>query len=311
MPTALLSHKDCLNHVTPPGHPEQVARLEVIQRALDAPGFDALQRYEAPLAEDAHFLHAHPQAHIDLIRSANPDEGRVSLDPDTHMSPGSAVAATRAAGAVVKAVDLVMAGEAENAFCAVRPPGHHAEPGRAMGFCFFGNAVIGARHALSAHGLSRTAIVDFDVHHGNGTQDLVWDDPAILFASSHQSPLYPGSGQPHERGAHGQIVNATLPPNADGAAFRMAFERIVLPALGAHRPEIIIISAGFDAHAADPLANLNLTEADFVWATREICKLAETHAESRVVSTLEGGYDLHALAASTAAHVTTLMEFSR
>ncbi len=310
MPTALLSHPDCLGHVTPPGHPEQVARLEVIMAVLDDPTFEPLMRVEAPLAEDAHILRAHPHSHIELIRTTNPAEGRVSLDPDTHMSPGSFAAAARGAGAVARAVDLVMEGKAQNAFCAIRPPGHHAEREIAMGFCLFGNAVIAARHALEAHGLERAAIIDFDVHHGNGTQDLVWEDARILFASTHQSPLYPGTGSPSEQGAHGQIVNAPLPANADGQMFRRAFERLILPAVDAHKPEIVIISAGFDAHRADPLANLNLTEEDFVWATREICRLADTHAQGRVVSTLEGGYDLAALAASTAAHIKTLMEFS-
>ncbi len=237
-----------------------------------------------------------------------PASGFAAIDADTFLSPGSLTAARRAAGAAVRAVDMVMAGEARNAFCAVRPPGHHAETLTAMGFCLFGNAVVGARHALDAHGLERVAIVDFDVHHGNGTQDLVWDDARILFASSQQMPLYPGSGAASERGAHGQIVNAPLPPGAGGPEFRAAFERGLLPALDAHAPQLIVISAGFDAHARDPLAGLDLHEDDFAWVTARLCDAADRHAQGRIVSTLEGGYDLSALAASVAAHVRVLME---
>ncbi|MEO1313239.1 MAG: histone deacetylase family protein [Pseudomonadota bacterium] len=307
MTTLLASHSDCLAHQTPDGHPEQVARLKAVMEALE--GLD-LTRIEAPLAKDAHILRAHPQTHLDAIRAAAPSEGLVPLDADTWMSPGSLTAALRAAGGVVAAVDQVMAGDAQNAFVAMRPPGHHAEASTPMGFCLFGNIVIGARHALEAHGLSRVAIVDFDVHHGNGTQDLVWDEPRILFASTHQSPLYPGTGHPHETGTHGNVLNVPLPANAGGTAFRHAMETLVLPAVDAFAPEMILISAGFDAHAEDPLANLNLTEADFVWATASICDLAETHAQGRVVSVLEGGYNLDALGRSAAAHVKTLMERS-
>ncbi|MEO0385949.1 MAG: histone deacetylase family protein [Pseudomonadota bacterium] len=310
MATLLLTHPDCLNHVTPDGHPERVARLQAILDALDAPQFAPLVRREARLATDAEVLRAHPPAHLDRIRAAAPSYGGTSLDPDTHMSEGSLAAALRAAGANVQAVDAVMTGAAKNAFAAVRPPGHHAEAMRPMGFCLFGNVVIGARHALEAHGLSRVAIIDFDVHHGNGTQDLVWDDPRILFASTHQMPLYPGTGRAEEAGAHGQIVNVPLPAGADGAQFRRQITRLVLPAVAAHKPEMIFISAGFDAHRDDPLANLALDVADFTWVTREILALAAEVAGGRVVSTLEGGYDLDALAASTAAHVEVLMEFS-
>ncbi|MEM9429500.1 MAG: histone deacetylase family protein [Pseudomonadota bacterium] len=307
MTTALLTHPAGLDHVTPDGHPERVARLEAILTALDHPDFAALDRREAPRATDAQILRAHPASHLNQIRAASPSAGGVSLDPDTHISAGSFEAALRAAGANVAAVDLVMAGEVQNAFAAVRPPGHHAEATRPMGFCLFGNAVIGARHALDDHGLSRVAIVDFDVHHGNGTQDLVWDDPRIFFASTHQMPLYPGTGRAEERGAHGQILNVPLAPGDGGAAFRSRMERLVLPALDAHRPEMIFISAGFDAHRDDPLANLEFDEDDFVWATREIMAVAGTHSGGRVVSTLEGGYNLAALASSTAAHVKALM----
>ena len=310
MTTLLITHPACLQHVTPPGHPEQVARLEHILAALDAPEFEALVRVEAPLATDAQLLRAHPQAHLDTIRAAAPQEGSRALDADTHMSPGSLEAALRAAGGNVAAVDAVMDGTALNAFVAVRPPGHHAEAEIPMGFCLFGNVVIGARHALEAHRLSKVAIVDFDVHHGNGTQDLVWDDPQIFFASTHQSPLYPGTGAAHETGGSGNILNAPLPPNAGSPEFRRTFEALVLPAVEDFAPELIMISAGFDAHAADPLANLNLTEADFAWATDQLCDIADRCCAGRVVSTLEGGYDLQALARSTAAHVRTLTERS-
>lgn len=308
MTTALISHHDCLLHVTPPGHPERLERLQAINAALEAEEFAYLVRVDAPLAEDEQLLRVHPRRHLTLLAARIPNAGFVELDADTYMGPASLTAARRAAGALVAAVDMVMAGEVRNAFCAVRPPGHHAETTSAMGFCFFGNVVVGARHALEAHGLERVAIIDFDVHHGNGTQDLVWDDARIVFCSSQQIPLYPGSGNADETGAHGQIVNVPLPPGSGGPAFRAGFLGRVLPALEAHRPELVLISAGFDAHARDPMANLNLTEADFAWATERLCDVADKHCGGRVVSTLEGGYDLSALAASVAAHVRVLME---
>lgn len=308
MTTLLISHPDCLGHVTPEGHPEQVARLTAILEALDP--IEGLARADAPLAQDAHLLRAHPQSHIDAISAAAPAQGQVPLDADTWMSPGSLAAARRAAGGVVEAVDKVMTGEAKNAFVAVRPPGHHAEASKPMGFCLFGNIVVGAKHALDAHQLKRVAIVDFDVHHGNGTQDLVWDDARILFASTHQSPLYPGTGYPHETGAHGNVINVQLSANAGGTAFRHAVEGMILPAVDAFEPEMVLISAGFDAHADDPLANLNLTEDDFGWVTGVLCDLAERHANGRVVSVLEGGYNLDALARSAVTHVQKLMEYS-
>jgi acetoin utilization deacetylase AcuC-like enzyme len=308
MTTALITHPDCLGHINPPGHPERVERLQAIAAALEGEEFAYLVRVEAPLAEDAQILRAHPPAHLAALAARLPTEGFAALDADTTMSPGSLKAARRAAGAVVRGVDMVMGREVHNAFCAVRPPGHHAETETPMGFCLFGNVVIGARHALEAHGLERVAIVDFDVHHGNGTQDLVWNDARILFASTQQMPLYPGTGAASERGAHGQIVNVPLPPGAGGTEFRAAFAGRVLPAVAAHAPELVLISAGFDAHHRDPLANLNLREADFAWATAELCALADRLAGGRIVSTLEGGYDLGALAASVAAHVRVLME---
>lgn len=308
MTTALITHTDCLGHVNPPGHPERVERLMAINAALEAEDFAYLVRMEAPLAADEPILRAHPAAHLAGIAARIPPRGFAAIDADTYLCPGSLVAARRAAGAVVKGVGMVMRGEVRNAFCAVRPPGHHAETATAMGFCLFGNVVIGARHALEAHGLARVAIVDFDVHHGNGTQDLVWDDPRILFASTHQMPLFPGTGASSETGAHGQIVNVPLPPGAGGEAFRDGMLKRVLPAVEAHAPEMILVSAGFDAHARDPLANLDLVEADFAWATARLCELADRHCDGRIVSTLEGGYDLTALAASVAAHVRVLME---
>jgi acetoin utilization deacetylase AcuC-like enzyme len=308
MTTALITHCDCLEHVTPPGHPESVDRLRAVMAMLEAEEFAYLTRIEAPLASDEALLRVHPASHIARIEADRPARGFAALDADTFMSPGSVSAARRAAGAVVQAVDMVMAGEVANAFCAVRPPGHHAEPSTPMGFCLFGTVAVGAMHALEAHGLERVAIMDFDVHHGNGTQALLWNEKRVLFASTQQMPLYPGTGAPGERGAHGQIVNVPLRPGAGGHEFREAMREEVLPAIDAHAPQLILISAGFDAHARDPLANLNLTEADFAWATRELCALADRHARGRVVSTLEGGYDLTALAASVAAHVRVLME---
>jgi len=308
MTTALFTHPDCLGHRTPEGHPERVDRLRAILAALDAPAFAALDRRAAPMGDEADILRCHPRAYLEAIRAAIPAAGSVALDPDTHVSPGSFRAALRGAGAVCAAVDAVMAGEAANAFCAIRPPGHHAETARPMGFCLFGNVAIAAKRALDRHGLARVAVVDFDVHHGNGTQDLLWDEARALYVSTHQMPLYPGTGAADERGAHGNVLNLPLPPGTGGAGFRAAFEHAALPALDAFAPEMVLISAGFDAHRDDPLANLALTEDDFAWVTARLCDLARDHAGGRVVSALEGGYDLDALAASVAAHVAVLME---
>ncbi len=308
MTTALLTHADCLAQLTPPGHLERAERLQAILEALSESEFDALIRLEAPLAELAHLTLVHPAAHVARIMASVPDTGMVALDPDTFLSPAMLQAALRAVGANVAAVDLVLAGKVRNAFCAVRPPGHHAEAARPMGFCLFGNIAIAAKRALEHHGLSRVAIVDFDVHHGNGTEALLWDEARTLFVSTHQSPLWPGSGSVSDRGAHQNVLNVPLAPGTDGPAFRAAMERHVLPALDAFAPELVLISAGFDAHHADPLANLALNAHDFAWATEMLCDIADDHAQGRVVSTLEGGYDLDALAASVAAHVTVLME---
>ncbi len=308
MTTALITHPDCLGHVTPTGHPEQVARLDAV---LGATADLDLLRISAPMAAHDDLLRAHPATHLTAIVAAAPAQGWRSLDADTHMSAGTLAAAYRAAGGVVRAVDAVLSGEAGNAFAAVRPPGHHAERETAMGFCFFGNVAVGAYHALDHHGLKRVAIVDFDVHHGNGTQDLVEEDPRILFCSTHQMPLYPGTGAAHETGGHDNVVNVPLAEGTDGPAFRAAMEAHVLPRVAAFAPDLILVSAGFDAHADDPLAGLRLREADFVWATRRICDLADLCCDGRVVSALEGGYDLEALGASARAHVGVLIERGR
>ena len=305
MTTALISHPDCFGHVTPPGHPEQVARLDAVLGALE--GMD-LVRVSAPLAAEDDLLRVHPKAHLDALARAVPDKGWRSLDADTHLMNGSLAAAWRAAGAVIKGVDLVLSGEVANAFAAVRPPGHHAEAETAMGFCFFGSVAAAAKHALDHHGLKRVAIIDFDVHHGNGTQALVEDDPRILFCSTHQMPLYPGTGDPGDDGPHGTVLNVAFPEGASRPSFEKALTSDILPRVEAFAPELILISAGFDAHSADPLAGLQLTDADFGWITGRICDCADRVCAGRVVSALEGGYDLTALAASVAAHVSTLKE---
>ncbi|MCE8508797.1 histone deacetylase family protein [Ruegeria pomeroyi] len=305
MTTALITHADCLTHVTPTGHPERVARLEHVLHALEP--LD-LRRVTAPLAAEDDLLRIHPAGYIADIRDARPDEGFTQIDGDTFLSPGSVDAAFRAAGAVVRAVDMVLGGEVRNAFCAIRPPGHHAERETAMGFCLFGNAALAAKHALDFHGLNRVAVVDFDVHHGNGTQDLLWDEARALLITSQQMPLWPGSGRPDEDGAHGQILNIPLAPGTGGAEMRAAYTAQAFPRLRAFKPELIIISAGFDAHQDDPLANLNWSTADFAWLTAELCALAQELCQGRIVSTLEGGYDLNALAAATRAHVQELIK---
>ncbi|WP_282119718.1 histone deacetylase family protein [Ruegeria atlantica] len=308
MTTALLTHADCLDHVTPQGHPERVARLEHILHALE--GLE-LTRVTAPLAADDDLLRVHPESHIREIRNNRPSDGFKQIDGDTFMSPGSVDAAYRAAGAVVRAVDMVLGGEASNAFCAIRPPGHHAETETAMGFCLFGNAALAAKHALDHHGLKRVAVVDFDVHHGNGTQDLLWDERRALVITSQQMPLWPGSGRPDETGAYETVLNIPLAPGTGGTEMRTAYETQAFPRLRAFKPELIIISAGFDAHQDDPLANLNWSTGDFAWVTAELCKIADELCEGRIVSTLEGGYDLNALAEATRAHVEELMKAAR
>ena len=304
--TLIYWNDSSLNHVTPPGHPERVARVQAIKPALEA--LDGLEWRDAPKAAREEVLRCHPESYLDRIEAAVPARDYVSLDGDTHMSPGTLDAALHAVGGCGAAVDAVLGGEAKTAFVAMRPPGHHAETQTAMGFCLFGTAAIAAKRALDHHGLSRVAVLDFDVHHGNGTQDLLWNEERTLFCSSHQLPLYPGSGATHETGAFNNVINAPLAPMTGGIEMRRAWGDLILPAVDDFAPELIIVSAGFDAHAADPLANLNWTEEDFVWVTRAICEVADAHSKGRVVSTLEGGYDLDALAASTAAHVAALEE---
>ena len=311
MTTLFVSHRAALAHLTPSGHPEQVARIEAILEALSGPDFAALSRTDAPLADDALLRLCHPQTYIDRIRAAIPVGGTYQLDADTHVSPGSLEAALRAVGGACHAVDKVIAGDAGNAFVAMRPPGHHAETETPMGFCLFGTVAIAARHAMEAYGLARVAVVDFDVHHGNGTQDLLWSEGRALFISSHQMPLWPGTGRPDERGAHNNVINVPLRPGTDGTAFQQIYEDSVLPQLDRFAPELILISAGFDAHRDDPLAQLELVEADFAWVTAALCDIAARHGNGRVVSVLEGGYDLPALGASVAAHIRVLMEQSQ
>ena len=311
MTTGLFTHDACFRHVTPPGHPERVERLEAVLGALNGGSYPGLRHFAAPKADRRVLAAAHDQALVDAVLLAKiPDGEFARIDADTSMSTGSAEAALRAAGAVVAAVDAVMAGDIANGFCAVRPPGHHAERSRAMGFCLFNNIAIGALHARATHGLERIAVIDFDVHHGNGTQDIFWNDANLFYASTHQFPLYPGTGRRSERGIAGNVVNAPLAPGAGSGEFRTAFQDIVLPALEGFSPQFVFISAGFDAHADDPLASLNLHEDDFAWATKRLCDIAARHCSRRVVSALEGGYDLHALASSTAAHVRVLLQES-
>ncbi|MDR7036755.1 acetoin utilization deacetylase AcuC-like enzyme [Methylobacterium sp. BE186] len=307
MSTLYMSHPAALDHEIPPGHPERPDRIRAIERALEDERFAGLVRGLAPLAEAEVATLVHPAAYVEAIVAASPAEGYVQIDSDTLMSPGTLEACLRAVGGAVHAVDAVMAGECANAFVAMRPPGHHAERATAMGFCLFNHAAIAARHAQKAHGAERVALVDWDVHHGNGSQDIFWDDASVLYASTHQMPLFPGSGAASERGARDTIVNVPLRPNDDGAVFREAFEAGILPRLEAFRPDIVIISAGFDAHRLDPLANLRLDDADFAWATRKLMDLADRHAGGRIVSVLEGGYSLEGLARSAAAHVDALL----
>lgn len=307
MNTLLFTHKACIEHDPGTHHPECPARLRAVLNALEAEEFQSLDRREAPRAEIDQIARVHDRGYVHAVLDAIPTEGRRALDGDTHVSPGSGEAALRAAGAACAAVDAVAAGEARNAFCAVRPPGHHAEQATAMGFCLFNNVAVAALHARAAHGLKRAAVIDFDVHHGNGTQAMFWNDAALFYASTHQSPLYPGTGSLRERGNFGNIVNAPLAPMSGSEEFRSAMAEAVLPALRAFEPDIVFISAGFDAHRADPLAMLNLENDDYAWATAELMAVADEYCGGRVVSTLEGGYDLNALAASAAAHVRALM----
>ena len=307
MSTLLLSNPAGLDHLTPLGHPERPDRLRVVERVLEDEKFHLLARELAPAAEFEAITRVHPLEYVEQIRDATPKSGLVYLDGDTSMSPGSFEAALRGAGGAVRAVDEVMSGRAENAFVATRPPGHHAETATPMGFCLFNNVAIAARHAQAKHGAERVAIMDFDVHHGNGSQEIFWSDATVMYCSTHQMPLYPGTGAASERGAHDTVVNAPLRAGDGGPAFRNAMEAVIMPRLSAFRPDLVVISAGFDAHVRDPLANLNLVEADFTWVTQKLMEIADKSAGGRIVSLLEGGYDLQGLAFSVAAHVTALM----
>lgn len=307
MSTLIISHPACLEHLTPAGHPERPDRLRAVESTLEAEKFQMLAREEAPRAAFETIALCHPMDYIEALRDASPEEGIIQLDADTSMSPGSFEAILRAAGGAIFAVDEVFAKKAANAFVAARPPGHHAETARPMGFCFFDNAGIAARHAQSRYGIARAAIVDFDVHHGNGSQEIFWSDKTVMYCSTHQMPLFPGTGAVSESGDFNTVVNAPLRPGDGAEKFRDAFESRILPRLAEFQPELVIISAGFDAHYRDPLANINLEEADFAWATQKIMDVADRHAGGRVVSLLEGGYDLQALGDSVAAHVTALM----
>lgn len=309
MTTLLVSHSDCLYHDTSPGHPESPDRLRAVMRALEAAEFAPLLREEAPSATDAQLLRAHPPEVLRLLAAKVDEsamEGYAQIDADTIVSPGSYMAARRAAGGVCHAVGSVALGEVGNAFCAVRPPGHHAESRRPMGFCLFNNVVVGALEARAVYGLKRIAVVDFDVHHGNGTQHMFEPDATLFYASSHQYPAYPGTGSAGERG-RGNIVNVPLRPGSGSKPFRTAYSDIILPQLRAFAPDLLLISAGFDAHVRDPLCQLEVETDDFAWLSAQLCAVAEEFCAGRLVSTLEGGYDLTALADCARAHVGELL----
>ena len=308
MTVALFTHPACLGHDNGPGHPERPDRLRAVLRALESEVFSTLAREDAPEATVEQLTRAHPERYVEGLLSINVPEGeRVMLDPDTGMSTGSRAAALRSAGAAVAAVDAVMQGWARAAFCATRPPGHHAEAARPMGFCLFGNAAVAAHHARAPWGVARVAVLDFDVHHGNGSQAILEGDPGFFYASTHEMPLYPGTGNPSERGCDNNVLNVALDPFAGGPEFRAAWGDTIIPAVRGWRPGLIIVSAGFDAHARDPLASLQVQTPDFSWLSHALVELADEVCEGRLVSLLEGGYDLAALAESTAAHVRALM----
>ncbi len=307
MATRYFENEIFKQHITPPGHPERVDRLRALEEALTAEAFAGLDRAQAPRADESAVLLAHPESFLENVRRQIPEEGIRAIDDDTHASPKSMEAALHAIGGALAAVDGVMTGAFDNAFVAARPPGHHAEREKAMGFCLFNTVAIAARHAQRMHGVERVAIVDWDVHHGNGTQDIFWNDPSVLYCSTHQMPLYPGTGAKGETGEHGTICNAPLSPGDASDHFREAFKSRVLAAIDAFQPDFLIISAGFDAHHRDPLAEINLVEDDFDWATGRLIEAAGRHGENRLISVLEGGYDLQGLAVSAATHIHRLM----
>ena len=306
--TLLITHPACLEHLTLPDHPERPDRLRAIERALEHERFMLLLREQCPRAEVETIALCHSMEYIERIRRAVPQTGVVQLDEDTMVSAGSFEASLRAAGGAVLAVDEIMAGKAMNAFVAIRPAGHHAETAAAMGFCIFNNAAIAVRHSQQRYGVEHAAIVDFDAHHGNGTQQIFWSDRTVMYCSTHEMPLFPGTGSMLERGEHNNIVNAPLRAGDGGDTFREAFEIAILPRLEDFGPDLIVISAGFDAHRLDPLANLNLSEADFEWVTRRIMRVADARSAGKVISVLEGGYALESLARSVAVHVSALMQ---
>ncbi len=305
MSVALFTHPAVLGHDTGPEHPECADRVRAVLQALEGQEFATLLREVAPLLPLEALQPAHSAAHVKYVLGL-PVDRVTMIDGDTVYGPGSLEAALHAAGGACAAVDAVMEGWAKAAFVATRPPGHHAETDRAMGFCLFNNVAVAAYHARARWGLRRIAVADFDVHHGNGTQEIFENDPELFYASSHQFPCYPGTGRASERGVAGNVVNAPLPPGSGSEAFRAAWERMI-PEIAAFKPELLIISAGFDAHAADPLAQLRLRERDFAWVTEALLGVADAHCPGRVISVLEGGYDLEALATSVAAHVRALM----
>jgi len=307
-PTLIISHESYLRHDTGSYHPESPDRLRSVLKALDQSALSGMVREDAPEATSEQIARVHPGAYVDTLLAAIPQQGLRNIDGDTVVSPGSGEAMLRAAGAAARAVDLVASGAARNAFCAVRPPGHHAESTRPMGFCLVNNAAVAAMQARMMHGHSRVAVIDFDVHHGNGTQEMFWDDADAFYASTHQYPFYPGTGARRERGAHGNIVNVPLAAGDRGDVFRAGLRDEILPALTAFKPDFIVISAGFDAHGDDPLGQLRLTETDFAWATGAIMDVARDLCAGRVVSVLEGGYNLDALADCVTAHVETLKD---
>ena len=307
MRTLYITHPVALLHEMGPGHPERPDRLRAVEQALQADDFRDLMRERAQNGAREAIIRVHPEEYLDAIEIASPNQGYTRLDGDTVMNASSLEASMHAVGAACQAVDAVMAGRCDNAFVAMRPPGHHAERATAMGFCIFNNVAIAARHAQAVHGAERVVIMDFDVHHGNGSQDIFWADKSVIYSSTHQMPLYPGTGAVGERGDHDTIVNAPLRSGDGGEAFRAAMEGKILPRLDAFRPDLVLISAGFDAHHRDPLASLRFVEEDFGWATAKLMEIADRHCKGRVVSCLEGGYDLEGLSKSVAAHVRRLM----